>query len=117
LNVSGAFHSPLMEPARRILGDVLEGTTFREAGIPVVSNVTAGPVTDPGEVLDLLARQLTSPVLWSQSMQYIFRQGVSSFMEVGPGTVLCGLLKRIAPDAACVSCSDTACVAELLKEG
>lgn len=116
LNVSGAFHSPLMVPAAERLAATLKKTEFSQAGIPVVSNVRAEAVTGPEEIRDLLERQLTSPVLWSQSMRYLVGQDVSSFVEAGPGTVLCGLLKRIAPDARCVSCSDTKSVAEFLEE-
>jgi [acyl-carrier-protein] S-malonyltransferase len=116
LNVSGAFHSPLMEPAQQRLAATLRRVEFGEARIPVVCNVTAEAVTDPTVIVALLERQLTSPVLWYQSMQYLAAQGVSSFAELGPGTVLCGLLKRIAPEARCVSCSDTGSVAEYLEE-
>jgi [acyl-carrier-protein] S-malonyltransferase len=116
LNVSGAFHSPLMEAARQRLSACLHRVEFGEAWIPVVSNVTAGAVTDPEEIVSLLERQLTSPVLWYQSMRYLGDHGVSSFAELGPGTVLCGLLKRIAPEARCVSCADGVGITECLKE-
>jgi [acyl-carrier-protein] S-malonyltransferase len=116
LNVSGAFHSPLMVPAAERLAATLRKTEFSAAAIPVVSNVTAEGVTDPEVIMNLLEQQLTSPVLWSQSMRYLVGQGVTSFVEVGPGTVLCGLLKRIAPDVRCVSCSDTKSVAEFMEE-
>jgi [acyl-carrier-protein] S-malonyltransferase len=109
LNVSGAFHSPLMEPAQRRLSMSLRQTSFREAVVPVVSNVAASAVRDPVDILNLLERQLTSPV-------YLVDRGVSSFAEVGPGEVLCGLMKRIAPDARCFSCSDAENAAEFLTE-
>jgi len=115
LNVSGAFHSPLMEPAEKRLAARLRETGFSDARIPVVSNVTGAPVTKPEEIVDLLGRQLTSPVLWNQSMQFIREQGVTSFAEVGPGAVLCGLLKRIVPDAECTSCSDGKSATEFLR--
>ena len=115
LNVSGAFHSPLMEPAQKRLAAKLQETDFSEARIPVVSNVTGTPVSKPEEIVDLLGRQLTSPVLWYQSMQFIREQGVTSFAEVGPGAVLCGLLKRIVPDADCTSCSDGKSVTDFLQ--
>jgi [acyl-carrier-protein] S-malonyltransferase len=107
LNVSGAFHSPLMEPAAKRLSEALGSVTFSEASIPVVANVTGKPVTKPEEVVELLKRQITSPVLWYQSMTYLSDLGVRSFVEIGPGSVLCGLLKRIAPEAECTSCSDS----------
>jgi [acyl-carrier-protein] S-malonyltransferase len=115
LNVSGAFHSPLMEPAEKRLAAKLRDTRFSEARIPVISNVTAAPVVKPDEVADLLARQLTSPVRWYQSMQFLGEEGVLSFVEVGPGKVLCGLLKRTMPDADCISCSDTKSVEDFLE--
>jgi len=115
LNVSGAFHSPLMEPAGKKLATRLEETSLSPAQIPIVSNVTAAPVSEPEEIADLLSRQLTSPVLWHQSMQFLWEQGVGSYAEVGPGTVLCGLLKRISRDAVCSSCSDEKSVTEFLE--
>jgi [acyl-carrier-protein] S-malonyltransferase len=115
LNVSGAFHSPLMEPAQKRLAATLRSTEFGDALVPVVSNVTAEAVTSPGSIVDMLERQLTSPVLWYQSMRFLVGQGVSSFVELGPGTVLCGLLKRIAPDAACRSCGDIDTLTEFLE--
>ena len=90
-------------------------TGFSEAGIPVVPNVTATTVSEPEDIRDLLERQLTSPVLWYQSMRFLQDEGVTSFAEVGPGTVLCGLLKRIVPDAICTPCSDGEGVTEFLK--
>jgi [acyl-carrier-protein] S-malonyltransferase len=115
LNVSGAFHSPLMEPARKKVAAELQGTCFSDARVPVVSNVTGRPMTKPEEIADLLSKQLTSPVLWYQSMQFLRQQGVVSFAEVGPGAVLCGLLKRTVPDARCASCSDSKGVAGFLE--
>lgn len=116
LNVSGAFHSPLMEPAEQELASAMETVHFSDAQIPVVSNVTAQGVTAPGEIADLLRRQLTSPVLWTQSMRYMLDRDVSIFVEVGPGKVLCGLLKRIDADARCVPCSDRDSIESFLKE-
>ena len=116
LNVSGAFHSPLMKTASDRLADALRSVSFSRAGIPVVANVTAAKVTEPEEIADLLERQLTSPVLWHQSMAYLTDQGIGSFVELGPGSVLCGLLKRINPQAGCVSCSDADSVREFLQE-
>jgi [acyl-carrier-protein] S-malonyltransferase len=107
LNVSGAFHSPLMEPAQKRLAAALRATEFDDAVVPVVSNVTGKAASDRRDIVDLLERQLTSPVLWYQSMQYLVEQG-------GPGTVLCGLLKRIAPDVHCASCSDGKSVTQFL---
>ncbi len=116
LNVSGAFHSPLMKAAEEKLAVALESVTFSRARIPVVSNVTAEAVSLPAEVAQCLRRQLTSPVLWHQSMRYLLERGVRSFVEVGPGNVLCGLLKRIDSEARCVGCSDRESVEGFLRE-
>jgi len=115
LNVSGAFHSPLMKPAEQELSAAIETVSFGDAEIPVVSNVAASGVTAPGEIAELLRKQLTSPVRWYQSMKYLLDQGVTAFVEVGPGKVLCGLLKRIDPEAKCVPCSDTESIESFVK--
>ena len=101
LNVSGAFHSPLMEVAQAGLRAQLDGVSLAPAAFPVVSNVTAAPVSDPEEARGLLVRQLTSPVRWTASMQALVAAGVASFVEVGPGTVLSGLLKRVSKEVDC----------------
>jgi [acyl-carrier-protein] S-malonyltransferase len=116
LNVSGAFHSSLMAAAGRKLGEALDSVVFSRARIPVIANVTGGGVVEPDEIKRLLARQLTSPVLWLQSMLYLIGHGVRSFVELGPGGVLCGLLKRIEPEVACVSCGDAGALREMLGE-
>jgi len=94
LVVSGAFHSPLMESARRGLKQALDRTTIRDARIPVYANVTAGPVTDAATIRDLLYRQLTSPVRWEQTVHNMLLDGATDFVEIGPGKVLQGLVKR-----------------------
>ena len=98
LAVSGAFHSPLMEPARLELAEAIEKTPFRAPVCPVYQNVTALPSTDPVVIKDNLLRQLTSPVRWTQTVQNMVADGADSFLEIGPGTVLQGLVKRIAPE-------------------
>ncbi|MEJ2502199.1 MAG: ACP S-malonyltransferase [Gemmatimonadota bacterium] len=99
LNVSGAFHSPLMEAAEAGLREYLDEVTFSELRVPVVSNVTAEPVSDPAEAQRLLVEQLTSPVRWTASMRTMRERGVQRFVELGPGRVLAGLLRRIDRDA------------------
>ena len=100
LAVSGAFHSPLMEPARLELAEAIEKTPFRAPVCPVYQNVTALPSTDPVVIKDNLLRQLTSPVRWTQTVLNMVADGADSFLEIGPGTVLQGLVKRIAPEVA-----------------
>ena len=103
LNVSGAFHSPLMEPAALGLSEHLDGIDFRDPTVPVISNVTARPVTLGPEARDLLVSQLTSPVLWSASIATMVEKGVDRFLELGPGKVLSGLNKRNAKGLPSIS--------------
>ena len=95
LNVSGAFHSPLMESARRELEELLGGTEIVDPAFPVVSNVTAELVETGTRARELLVSQLTGAVRWSDGIQSIGRLGVSRFLEIGPGSVLTGLIRRI----------------------
>ena len=95
LVVSGAFHSPLMSGAKVKLQDKLNETTIRNSSIPVYTNVTAKPVVEEQEFRKLLFEQLSSPVRWEESIQNMIADGVSEFVEVGPGKVLQGLIKRI----------------------
>jgi [acyl-carrier-protein] S-malonyltransferase len=99
LPVSGAFHSPLMESARDGLKAALDTAAIRDAQIPVYANVTAKPVQKATEVRDLLYRQLTSPVRWEESVANMYTDGATEFVELGPGKVLQGLVKRIQPAA------------------
>ena len=96
LAVSGAFHSPLMEPARVELGKAIEETKIVEPICPIYQNVSAQAVTDPETIKKNLLAQLTSPVRWTQSVRNMLADGADYFMEIGPGTVLQGLVKRIS---------------------
>ena len=96
LQVGGAFHSPLMEPARAELAKAIEATEVKAPRYPIYQNVTALPETDPVRIKDNLLKQLTSPVRWTQSVKNMLADGADSFLELGPGTVLQGLVKRIA---------------------
>lgn len=95
LPVGGAFHSPLMEPARAELANAIEATTFNTPICPVYQNVTASAITSPDDIKKNLVAQLTAPVRWTQTMQQMITDGVSSFTEVGPGKVLQGLVKKV----------------------
>jgi [acyl-carrier-protein] S-malonyltransferase len=95
LKVGGAFHSPLMEPARIELAEAINATTIHEPICPVYQNVNAGAVSDPGQIKTNLMAQLTSPVLWSQTVRNMIADGANTFIEVGPGCVLQGLVKKI----------------------
>lgn len=98
LQVGGAFHSPLMEPARRELAEAIGATPFSAPVCPVYQNVDAQPHTDPAEIKANLLMQLTSPVLWTQTVRNMVAGGTDSFLEIGPGKVLQGLVKKTAPD-------------------
>ncbi len=98
LPVSGAFHSPLMESARNGLKSALDETKIHNARIPVYANVTAKPAQEASEIRELLVRQLTSPVRWEESIANMAADGATTFVELGPGKVLQGLVKRIVPN-------------------
>ncbi len=102
LVVSGAFHSPLMESAKEGLMAVLEDTEIRNAEIPVYSNVEAKPVQDKEKIRNLLYQQLTKPVLWQELIENMVKDGAGKFLEIGPGKVLKGLLKRIDRNVPCL---------------
>ena len=99
LPVSGAFHSPLMEPARAELARAIEATPFQTPRCPVYQNVTAAPTQDPEVIKANCLKQLTSPVRWTQSVKNMLLDGGTHFVELGPGSVLQGLVKRIASGA------------------
>ena len=100
LPVGGAFHSPLMEPAAKRLAEAIGRTYFHEPFCPVYQNVDAQPTMDPEKIRENLLKQLTSPVRWTQTVQNMIADGATSFTEVGPGTVLAGLIKKTAPESA-----------------
>ncbi len=100
LPVGGAFHSPLMEPAAKRLAEAIGRTYFHEPFCPVYQNVDAQPTMDSEKIRENLLKQLTSPVRWAQTVQNMIADGATSFTEVGPGTVLAGLIKKTAPESA-----------------
>jgi [acyl-carrier-protein] S-malonyltransferase len=105
LPVGGAFHSPMMEPAREELAAAIEATHFSEPICPVYQNVPASAVSDPNEIKKNLITQLTAPVKWTQSVQQMIKDGAGLFTEVGPGNVLQGLVKKIDSSAEVASAS------------
>ena len=98
LEVSAPFHSPLMESAGKRLAEELKKVQIKELKIPVVTNVEAEPNSDPSRVKELLVRQVSSPVLWEDSVRKMVQMGTEIFVEIGPKRVLCGLLRKIAPE-------------------
>lgn len=105
LAVGGAFHSPLMEQARQSLAEAISQTAFRAPHCPIYQNVDAEPYTDPERIKQNLILQLTSPVRWSQSVERMVSDGVTQFTELGTGTVLQGLIRKIAPEVEVESIS------------
>lgn len=103
LNVSGAFHSPFMEKARKGLEEALSEIAMRNPMAKFINNADAAVLTDPEAIRESLSRQVVSPVKWEQSCRLIVGQGDTAFYEVGPGKVCAGLMKRIAPEATVVS--------------
>ncbi len=104
LPVGGAFHSPLMEPARIELYEAINSTHFSNPVCPVYQNVTAQAVADPADIKNNLIAQLTAPVKWTQSVLQMTADGATHFVEVGPGKVLQGLVKKISPTVEAASC-------------
>jgi len=103
LPVGGAFHSPMMEPAREELAAAIENTTFSKPNCPIYQNVTASAITDEDEIKVNLISQLTAPVRWTQSVQQMIEDGAKHFTEVGPGKVLQGLVRKINREAETAS--------------
>lgn len=103
LQVGGAFHSPLMEPAKEQLAVAIEKTFFNTPSCPVYQNVNAQPAIDVQTIKANLIAQLTAPVRWTQSVQNMVKNGATTFVECGPGKVLQGLVKKISPEAAAAS--------------
>jgi [acyl-carrier-protein] S-malonyltransferase len=99
LNVSGAFHTSLMAPAVEGMARAVAGATLRDPEVPVLANGTAVPLRSAAEVREELVYQLTHPVRWQASVEFMASAGVGKFVEVGPGRVLSGLVRRIAPSA------------------
>ena len=117
LNVSGAFHSPLMEFAQSGLAAALHDASFRDASFPIYSNVTAQPVRSAKDAEALLLRQLMSPVKWTDLVKRLAADHPKAlFVEMGPGNVLVGLVKRIAPQVATATCGTASEVNQLLEQ-
>jgi [acyl-carrier-protein] S-malonyltransferase len=111
LNVSGPFHSPLMADVGRALAEAFRDAAWQDAMPPVVSNVTAQPVSDAAEIRALLARQVSSPVEWVRSVQGMVADGVDTFVELGPGSALSGMVRRICPGVRTLHVADQASLA------
>jgi len=108
LNVSAPFHCDLMKPAQERLAADLEQVSFQDLAMPLVTNVDASPINTGTEARDALIRQVSQPVRWLASVEFLANQGVQSFIEVGPGKVLSGLVRQISRDLRCVNVEDEA---------
>ena len=106
LQVSGAFHSPLMQPAVDGMTKILAKVTFKDPSVPIIANVTAQPLTHGSQIKDELLKQLCSSVQWQRSVEYMVHNGVGKFIEIGPGKVLAGLVKRINKESEMVNIGD-----------
>jgi len=115
LPVSAPFHCSLMKPAQEKLARVLTSLQFASPQIPVVCNVDARPVEDAESARGALVRQVTGSVRWNESMQWLISQGVEAFVEVGPGKVLCGLMRQIDRSKKCVNVEDDASLNKTLE--
>jgi [acyl-carrier-protein] S-malonyltransferase len=113
LPVSGAFHTPLMQQAAQGMSEIMATISFREPIIPIVANTTAEPMTTAEQIKAELLRQLCNGVQWQRSIEYMIASGVSTFIEIGPGEVLSGLIKRINSDAKTINIGDAQAVNRL----
>ncbi|MCM3610800.1 ACP S-malonyltransferase [Planococcus sp. MERTA32b] len=116
LDVSGPFHSELMRPASQDLSEVLSKAFLMNANVPVVANVTGETETNAAQIQDLLVRQLYSPVLWEQSVRKMIELGVTVFVEIGPGKVLSGLVKKIDRSVTVLPVNDLESCEKVIKE-
>ena len=114
INVSGAFHSPLMEEAKESFRKALEAMTVSDARIPVYANVTAKPVTDAGEIRKLMVKQLVSPVRWADTIMNMIQDGIGMAYELGPGGILAGLAKRTDERLRVVSIAEPSQLTEMM---
>jgi [acyl-carrier-protein] S-malonyltransferase len=114
LQVSGAFHTPLMQPAVDGMAEIIATLSFAEPAVPIIGNTTAQPLTTANSVKEELLRQLCNCVQWQRSVEYMVTDGVSTFIELGPGKVLAGLIKRIDKDVKIVNIGDADAIRRLV---
>ncbi|MDD5590739.1 MAG: ACP S-malonyltransferase [Dehalococcoidales bacterium] len=113
LPVSGAFHTPLMQQAAQGMSEIIANISFRKPIIPIVANTTAEPMTTAEQIKEELLRQLCNSVQWQRSVEYMITGGISTFIEIGPGEVLSGLIKRIDSDAETINIGDAQAINSL----
>ncbi|MEE8419659.1 MAG: ACP S-malonyltransferase [Dehalococcoidales bacterium] len=115
LQVSGAFHSPLMQPAQEGLSEIIANAEIRDPAVPIVANTTAQPLTSAGQLREELNEQLCNPVQWQRTIEFMISKGVSTFYEIGPGKVLAGLNKRIDRDIITHNINDALAITNLSR--
>jgi len=116
LQVSGAFHSASMKPAQDGLAEIVAGIDFNDPAVPVIANTTAQPLTSAGDIKKELIQQLCNGIQWQRSVEFMLGEGVSSFIEIGPGRVLSGLVKRTSRDVNIQNVGDVAAIEGLFKK-
>lgn len=116
LTVSGPFHSSLMAPAAERLADALQSVEIHEANVPVIANVKALPMTQPSQIREALIEQVASPVLWEDTIHYLLEQGVDTFVEIGSGNVLSGLVKKVNRRVTTLSVQDPTSLQKALEQ-
>jgi len=116
LNVSGAFHTPLMQSAVDGMAEVLAPLSFKQPQVPIIANTTAQPLTNAEEIKAELLRQLCNSIQWQRSIEYMIHNGVSTFIEIGPGEVLSGLIKRINKDVARLNIGDELSIKNIVHQ-
>ena len=116
LAVSGAFHSPLMKPISENFAKYINNTNVNDSEIPVVTNVDAKPTIDKAEFSSKMLKQMYSSVYWKQSITYMVEQGIDTFIEIGPGKVLSGMIKKIAPEVNVLNICDKDSLENVIKE-
>ena len=117
LQVSGAFHTPMMQPAADALADAISGLSFDTPVVSLVGNVSGRPLVSIGDIKDELVQQVSHSVQWQKSMEYMLSQGANTFVEIGPGRVLSGLMKRIKREAATKNVGDSETLKLYLEQG
>lgn len=116
LQVSGAFHTPLMQPAANGMAEIIAKLSFNQPKIPIIANTTAKPLTTAEMIKEELLQQLCNGIQWQRSVEYMINGGVSTFLEIGPGTVLAGLIKRINGNVKTVNIGDVVAVRDIIKQ-
>jgi [acyl-carrier-protein] S-malonyltransferase len=115
LEVSGAFHTPLMQPAVDGMSEIIATLSFHEPTVPIIANTTAQPLTTAESIREELLRQLCNGIQWQQSISYMAGEGVSSFIEIGPGKVLTGLIKRINESVRTLNIGDAETIKNMAR--